>query len=149
MFTLPPLDGALTIPHLYDWHYQNNPDHPAFVFENDEGVLQNLLYSQLVPAIHRAGQYIASSIGIDVHANQNTYPVVALLSTAGTYPSHLFLPFLTDAFVASKRHNHHLYHLNRHVALGRGSLSHLPPLLRSSHREPPRENRGILRLRQR
>ena len=77
------LSDSLTIPHIYDWHYEHNLDHPAFVYGNDQGIVTNLVYSELVPAMHRAGQYIATSIGINVQADQNTYPTMAFLSTAG------------------------------------------------------------------
>ena len=65
-FRDPPLDGSHTLPELYDWHYENNPDHPAFVFEDkaQEDGLRRLTFQQLVPAIHRAGQMILKSAGV-------------------------------------------------------------------------------------
>lgn len=103
-FTTPPLDGSLTIPEIYDWHYKHNPNYPVFKYADGHNV-KHLLYSDLVPAAHRAGRYIAAVTNLDVNADRSTYPIVALLSTAGnaTYlliHDIIFTAFLKDTVTA-------------------------------------------------
>jgi len=81
-FTPPPLDGSLTIPEMFDWNYENNQDHPVFVHSDGAGGLRHLTFSEVVPAAHRAGRYIAQAAGIDLDANPSTYPVVAIFAAS-------------------------------------------------------------------
>ncbi|KAF8995095.1 hypothetical protein BDQ17DRAFT_1311142 [Cyathus striatus] len=65
-FKLPPLDSSLLLPEIYDWHLENNPLHSVFVFEDDDGEYKHLTYSDIVPAVHRAGRIIGKLVGVDV-----------------------------------------------------------------------------------
>lgn len=84
-FTEPPLGALCTIADLYNWNYTNNPEHPVFVFQDNNTQEVFITYRQFVPAAHRAGVQIATVLQIDVAAQKETYPVAAILSVAGTY----------------------------------------------------------------
>lgn len=77
LFIPPPLDGSLTIPEIYDFHYSNNPDHPLFIY--DDGGVQTIPWRQAVKAIHRAAMMVQ---GIpNPHAQVGSDPpVVAILA---------------------------------------------------------------------
>jgi len=80
LFIPPPLDGSLTIPEIYDFHYSNNPDQPLFIY--DDGGVQTIPWRQAVKAIHRAARMVQ---GIPKpHAQiKSEPPVVAILAVTG------------------------------------------------------------------
>ena len=53
-FKLPPLDGSLILPHVWDWHYETSPDHPVMVYSDDDGSTTIIRMKEVVHAIHRA-----------------------------------------------------------------------------------------------
>ena len=78
-YETPPLDGSLTVPELYDWHYEHNPRFPVFQYLNDDRVPVKITYSEVVPAVHGAGRLVSSYID----RNETPQPVVAILSSVG------------------------------------------------------------------
>ncbi|KAF8828375.1 hypothetical protein HHX47_DHR4000484 [Lentinula edodes] len=90
-FTEPPLGALCTIADLYNWNYTNNPEHPVFVFQDNNTQEVFITYRQFVPAAHRAGVQIATVLQIDVAAQKETYPVAAILSVADTVTSYTTL----------------------------------------------------------
>ena len=85
-FQRPPLDGNLSIADIYDWHEDHNPNHPIFVYATGilGGDVNRVSYSQFSNAYHRAGFLFAGLFGIDPYGALDHYPVVGILSTAGT-----------------------------------------------------------------
>jgi hypothetical protein len=81
-FTLPPRDGSLTLPEIFDFHYERNPNHPLFVYANTGGVT-NVLYSDVVPALHRAARLIADVAGIDLDADPASFSTIAIMANSG------------------------------------------------------------------
>lgn len=57
-FQPPPLDGSLSIPELFDWHYEKSPDHTLFVYSNDDGTTTSITWKDAVRAIYKAGHMI-------------------------------------------------------------------------------------------
>ena len=92
-FRPPPLDGSLTIPELYDWHYENSPDHPLFIYSDDDGEVTTIKWPQAVRAVHRAG-HMAREL-----ARQNqlpTRPVFAILAGNGIVYAAAYLTPIAD-----------------------------------------------------
>lgn len=83
-WTIPPLDGSLGIPELYDFHYEHNPDHPIFVYAEPDGGLTHIPYAKFIPAAHRAGWYVTKITNFDHSADANVRPCVAILAASGT-----------------------------------------------------------------
>ncbi|KAF8995049.1 hypothetical protein BDQ17DRAFT_1430659 [Cyathus striatus] len=79
-FHIPPLDGSLTVPQIYDWHLEHNADYPFFTFYS-EGQHTTLAYSSVVPAMHRAAK-LASSF--DRNDNARPIETIAILSSSDT-----------------------------------------------------------------
>lgn len=82
-FQCPPLDGSLSLQEIYDWHYHHTPDHPLFVFADDDGDNHTILWPQAVRAIHEAGRIVQSRVPRD--ENQTLDPVVAIVAAAGMF----------------------------------------------------------------
>jgi hypothetical protein len=84
-FNLPPLDGSLTVPEVFDFHFEHNPGYPIFTYYADKsGQLVNVPYRDFVPAAHRAARLIAESAEIDIHAiDPQKAPVVTILADSG------------------------------------------------------------------
>ncbi|KAH9949726.1 hypothetical protein B0H21DRAFT_819887 [Amylocystis lapponica] len=81
-FAVPPLDGSLTVPQIFDWHYEHNSNHPIFVYKAECGDLVHHTYAEMVPAAHRAAQYVAKKVGIDLSQDPSTYPTVAIFAAS-------------------------------------------------------------------
>ncbi|KAI5119742.1 hypothetical protein M0805_008672 [Coniferiporia weirii] len=83
-FKPPPLDGSLTIPGIYDWHLENTPDHPLFVYSDAQGHQHTITWPVAVKAIHRAAHVVHSRVGRDRGVDELHPPVVAILSSTDT-----------------------------------------------------------------
>lgn len=71
----------MTIPEIYDWHLLNSPNHPLFVYDDEEGAEHIINWGTAVRAVHRAGRIIQSRVECaDVKS-----PIVAILASSGTY----------------------------------------------------------------
>lgn len=71
----------MKIPEMYDWHLQNSPNHPLFVYVDDEGEERVISWATAARAVHRAGRIIQSRVkGADVRV-----PVVAILASSGKF----------------------------------------------------------------
>lgn len=84
-FVPPPLDGSLTIPEIYDWHYQHNPSQALFIYSRD-GEQHSFRYSDVVPAVHRVGRSVTTLINRD--PTKSSLDTVAILASTGL-PLHL------------------------------------------------------------
>ena len=80
-FIVPP--RSLELEYAFDFHLENNPNYPVFTHSsgNADGALRYYTYSEVVPAIHRAGRLISQSIGFNANPNsESAAPVVAILA---------------------------------------------------------------------
>jgi hypothetical protein len=83
-FTMPPLDGSLTIPELSDWHAEHSPDHLLFVHASSPGEKIGITFKQGAEGIHRAGRLLTERLTkLGVSPLDEDGPVVALLATSG------------------------------------------------------------------
>ncbi|KAJ3481757.1 hypothetical protein NLI96_g7439 [Meripilus lineatus] len=80
-FTLPPLDGSMTMPEIYDFHLKSSPDHPLFVFPEDDGTERVINWAEAVRAFHRAGHIVHSHFDLK-RQEGSPPPIVAILSAA-------------------------------------------------------------------
>jgi hypothetical protein len=76
------VDDSLALPELYDWHSENSPRHPLFVFEDGPGSIRTIFWLEAVGAIHRAAYLVSSVIKDDALSSSHT-PVVAILAATG------------------------------------------------------------------
>ncbi|KAF7984474.1 hypothetical protein HWV62_14586 [Athelia sp. TMB] len=79
-FTLPPLDGSLTITEIFDFHAEHSSRHPIFVHSDQQGNVREVLWPEAVRAMHRAGRIIRSQLDEKYLALGR--PVVAVLAMA-------------------------------------------------------------------
>ncbi|KAF7328516.1 Acetyl-CoA synthetase-like protein [Mycena venus] len=83
-FVPPPLDGSLTIAQLYDWHFQNTPNHRLFVYTRADGSVRTIYWPEAVQAI-----YVGAKILRDrfkwIPGMVNT-PVVSILASSDAIP---------------------------------------------------------------
>ena len=81
-FALPPLDGTLTLPEIYDFHLQHSPNHQLFVYADRSGLNHTILWSKAVRSIHRAGHIVQSRLN-DGLVKPSCKPIVAILALSG------------------------------------------------------------------
>lgn len=88
-FRLPPLDGTLTVPELLDWNAEHSPEHPYFVYANNDNETVSVTHSQMWHAIRSA----AVTVRGHVQLLQSRYdsqerpadrgPTIGILASAG------------------------------------------------------------------
>ncbi|KAF8890513.1 hypothetical protein CPB84DRAFT_1849102 [Gymnopilus junonius] len=81
-FSIPPLDGSLTLPEIFDWHAQHSKEHRLFVFAQENGEIRNILWPEAVRAIHVGARIIRRIM--DWKAGMKDIPVVAVLAASDT-----------------------------------------------------------------
>jgi hypothetical protein len=82
-FTLPPLDGSLTLPEIYDFHLQHSPNHPAFIYADAPGSTRTILLNEVIRGLHRAGRIVRSCITGENMELPHGRPIIAILALAG------------------------------------------------------------------
>lgn len=80
-FVNPPVDGSLCIPEIYDFHYEHNPSHTVFLYDDPRSGVIRVPYSRVVPAIHNAGRLVAKRTQIDLESPSSPRTIAILAST--------------------------------------------------------------------
>ncbi|KAJ7046114.1 hypothetical protein C8F04DRAFT_1322704 [Mycena alexandri] len=84
-FAPPPLDGSLTIPQLYDWHFHNTRNHRLFVYARADGsVVRNIYWPEAIQAVYRGAKILRDRFKW-VSGTAET-PVVAILASSDAIP---------------------------------------------------------------
>lgn len=81
-FNKPPLDGSLTIPEIYDWHYDNNPDHPLFIYSDSRGDVRTIFWPEVVLGVHRVAKIVQSRTLL---AADGKPCIVGILAASGSF----------------------------------------------------------------
>lgn len=87
-FSRPPFYRPWTVPELYLYHAQSSPDHPLFIYVEDNGTLRTICYPEALCAIIRAAilvrSYCRRQEGRDGKQENAKRAVFGILATAGT-----------------------------------------------------------------
>jgi hypothetical protein len=82
-FTVPPIDGSMTVPEMWDHNMTHNPHHPFIVYDEFDGSLKTITWLQGNRAIHTAARFVDSKLHLSKSDPQQTPPVVIILAMAG------------------------------------------------------------------
>ena len=82
-FCVPPLDGSLTFPQLFEFHGKHSPEHPFFVYAEEDGTTKTITWGRSVQAILRSALLIRERLGWKPNVGAEQTPVVAILSASG------------------------------------------------------------------
>ncbi|KAJ7612077.1 hypothetical protein FB45DRAFT_1065470 [Roridomyces roridus] len=55
-FTPGPVDGTLTIPQLIELQLEQSPDHPAFIYDDPNGDIVSVTFTQYIRTVHAAAR---------------------------------------------------------------------------------------------
>ncbi|EED77747.1 predicted protein, partial [Postia placenta Mad-698-R] len=83
-FKMPPLGGSLTLPELYEWHAEHCPEHPLFVFAQEDGSLHKICWPEVLRAVYTGVKIIRDRT--HWQAGMTKAPVVAILSNSDSVP---------------------------------------------------------------
>lgn len=85
-FQPPPLDGTLNVPELFAYHATNSPNHPLFVYADDNKDIKTIYYPEAYRAIRRAGKLVSGHYKRDKdrYAMQKDAPTFGILAVADT-----------------------------------------------------------------
>ncbi|KAL4248625.1 Adenylate-forming Reductase [Abortiporus biennis] len=88
--------GSLTIPDIYDWHAENNPEYPLFIYndeDNGKEVLKTIYWKDAIRGIHRAANYVFTQTQDGGIKNDLRSPpmVIAVLAQSDTITYSCFL----------------------------------------------------------
>lgn len=94
-FTSPGVDTTLTIPELFEFHAKHSPQHPVFVYADDEQKEHVIRFPEVYRAIRKAATISSAHYNrlSDYYAeaqsgkSENEPPVIGILATAGTHTS--------------------------------------------------------------
>ncbi|PAV14618.1 acetyl- synthetase [Pyrrhoderma noxium] len=75
-YLLPPVTQPISIPEVYDWHFENNRDHPLYIYDDDDGSQKTISMGEAVKAFHRATRYVLENVKVEDIAKR---AVVAIL----------------------------------------------------------------------
>ncbi|KAH9912112.1 acetyl-CoA synthetase-like protein [Fomitopsis serialis] len=84
-FKIPPLDGSLTFPQMFDFHEQHSADHRLFVYAGQDGAVNTVNWSRASVAIRRAAILVTECMSHKYHP-AHEIPVVAILSASDAIP---------------------------------------------------------------
>ncbi|KAI0795715.1 acetyl-CoA synthetase-like protein [Abortiporus biennis] len=76
------LSTPLTLPEIYDWNAENNPEYPLFVYLDDEGgkqTLETIDWKNMARGIHRAARMISTMTQTGIGSSSSPR-VVAILA---------------------------------------------------------------------
>ncbi|KAJ7697661.1 hypothetical protein B0H17DRAFT_1130265 [Mycena rosella] len=79
-FKPPPLDGSLSIGQIYDWHFQNTPNHRLFLFSQDDGKTRTIYWPEAVHAIYIGAKILRDRFGWI--AGRTETPIVGILTAS-------------------------------------------------------------------
>lgn len=82
-FCQPPLDGALTISEMWDWHAEHSPEHPVFMHSDDSGSVSTIYWPEARRALHRAGWFVKDFVAGHPSPHSRK-PIVSILTSSGT-----------------------------------------------------------------
>lgn len=83
-FRVPPLDGSLALPELYDWHAEHSPEHPVFKFAREDGITKTIYWPEVAHAVRVGAKLITQRTHSEVERDER--PIVAILSHSDTIP---------------------------------------------------------------
>ncbi|KAF8195302.1 hypothetical protein K438DRAFT_1968611 [Mycena galopus ATCC 62051] len=83
-FRPPPLDGSLSIAEIYDWHFQNTPNHRLFVYAYADGSVRTINWREAVQAIYVGAKVLRDRFHWVPAAGEQ--PVVSILASSDAIP---------------------------------------------------------------
>ena len=91
-FKAPAIDTTLTIPELFQYHAENSPEHPVFVYVDDGKQEHYICFPEVYHAIRKAATLSSSHLRALTDAFEAAYaedadpdyPVVGILANTGT-----------------------------------------------------------------
>ncbi|TFY65192.1 hypothetical protein EVJ58_g2123 [Rhodofomes roseus] len=129
-FKVPPVDGSLVIPQIYDWHQKQSSSHRLFVFaEDDRGPIRTISWSEGAAAIARgyhlirervAGLPEGSVVGILSGSDSIPYVVFAMAMMRANYVPFMISSRNSPAAVAHLLSKVHV----KHLLIGREQAMH-------------------------
>ncbi|KAI0734153.1 hypothetical protein C8Q72DRAFT_770789 [Fomitopsis betulina] len=86
-FCVPPLDGSLALPELFDFHGQHSANHPFFVYAEEDGTtVKSITWARSIQAILRSALLVREQLGWQPNVGAEKAPVVAILSASDAIP---------------------------------------------------------------
>ncbi|OBZ74288.1 L-aminoadipate-semialdehyde dehydrogenase large subunit [Grifola frondosa] len=82
-FRRPPLDSSLTVPELFAYHATNSPNHPVFVYADDQKQMHKIYYPEVYKAIRKAAKITSNHYLPSSNSNgNNDPPTIGILAVA-------------------------------------------------------------------
>lgn len=82
-FKMPPVDGSMLVPEMYDWHATHSPEHPLFIYPDNDGQVKTIKWAEATRAIHRAGRWLLSLVKETATSSVEEKPLIAILCNSG------------------------------------------------------------------
>ncbi|KAF9258543.1 acetyl-CoA synthetase-like protein [Marasmius fiardii PR-910] len=79
-FRPPVLDGSMNLLDMCDWHYENSPNHPTFIFPRKDGTTRTITWHETASAVYRGVKLLRDRFGVEQSVSSEEAPVVAIVS---------------------------------------------------------------------
>ncbi|KAJ7500418.1 hypothetical protein B0H11DRAFT_2225418 [Mycena galericulata] len=83
-FSAGPVDGALTIPQLLELQLKQSPDHPAYIYDDPQGEIISINFSQYIRTVHAAARLFLRDTDTFASRPDDEATVIAIFATADT-----------------------------------------------------------------
>lgn len=84
-WTPPPFDTEFTVPGLYAFHAEKSPNHPVFVYDDEDGEVKTLCHKDVYSAICKVAHYVTGLIGQPSEQDFDAKSApIGILAVAGT-----------------------------------------------------------------
>ncbi|KAF9258553.1 acetyl-CoA synthetase-like protein [Marasmius fiardii PR-910] len=65
---------------MCDWHYENSPNHPTFIFPRKDGTTRTITWRETASAVYRGVKLLRDRFGVEQPVSSEEAPVVAIVS---------------------------------------------------------------------
>ncbi|KAJ6545363.1 hypothetical protein B0H19DRAFT_1266811 [Mycena capillaripes] len=76
-FKPPPLDGTFLLPDVFSHHAQHSPNHPLFVYPDEDKGPQTITWSHAVKAFHNAAHFFRTRVEIGPESSPSVVAILA------------------------------------------------------------------------
>jgi hypothetical protein len=90
-FITPP--ASLHAEYLFDFHLAKNPHYPVFVHSTNNNGLRYYAYTEVTPAVHRAGRLVSRAMDLELDWKSWRPATAAIFGEIGEYFRQMDWPY--------------------------------------------------------
>ncbi|KAF9255732.1 hypothetical protein L218DRAFT_847541, partial [Marasmius fiardii PR-910] len=93
-FRPPVLDGSMNLLDMCDWHYENSPNHPTFIFPRKDGTTRTITWRETASAVYRGVHTLSIQLRLLLYLTFRTVETIGYNTTLLASMRANFIPLL-------------------------------------------------------